>query len=296
MNQEPQEFPSSVQASLQHDGLSREYQLHIPPNYNGNDQVPLVIVLHGGGGTATNIQGFTQMNPVSDDNGFIAAYPQGFARTQNGFSWADGRATNANNAGIDDIGFLVNLIEQLKIDYRINQDKIYITGFSNGGFMSQRMICERPELFAGVATLGATIGTEVLSSCKSSQSMPTILLLGDQDTFVPYGGGTVAGNPSQIEGAVDLANYWRVNNNCSTTIDPRTLPDINQTDNSTVTLTEFTDCDCDANVKLYTINGGGHTWPGVENIAYEMIAGETNEDINASELLWDFFDQFERCQ
>jgi len=293
---EGQEFPSSVNGTLKHQNNLREYFLNIPPSYDGLSDVPLVIVLHGGSGNATSIQGFTQMNSVSDGNGFIVAYPQGFGPTQNGgYSWADGRKTSATKMGIDDVGFISKLIDKVKAEYRIISNKIYVCGFSNGGFMSQKLACELENKFAGVGTLGATIGSEVLSQCSVSQSIPMIIMLGDADPFVPYNGGTVANNPSPIVGIETLVDFWKNHNRCQTTKPEIDLPDLDTTDNSTVTLFEFSDCDCSANIKLYRINNGGHTWPGVENVNYEIIAGETNEDINASSILWEFFNKHERC-
>ena len=292
-----QEFPSTVNATLEHQNKQREYVLHIPPAYDGLSDVPLVIVLHGGSGNAISVQGFTQMNSVSDGNGFIVAYPQGFGPTQNGgYSWADGRQTSATSMGIDDVGFISKLIEKVQADYRITSNKIYVCGFSNGGFMSQKLACELENTFAGVGTLGATIGTEVLSQCSVSQSIPMLFMLGDADPFVPYDGGTVANNPSPVAGIETLAEFWKNNNLCQTESPEIQLPDLDTTDNSTVTLFEFSDCNCNANVELYRINSGGHTWPGVENVNYEIIAGETNEDINASSVLWDFFNEHERCE
>lgn len=291
-----QEFPSSVTATLEHQNNQREYTLHIPPSYNGLSEVPLVIVLHGGGGNSESVQGFTQMNPVSDANGFMVAYPQGFGPTQNGFSWADGRETSATNMGIDDVGFISKLIDKVQADYQIVSNKIYVCGFSNGGFMSQKLACELENRFAGVGTLGATIGTDVLNQCSISRSIPMLFMLGDADPFVPYNGGTVANNPSPIEGIETLADFWKTNNLCQTELPELQLPDLDTMDNSTVTLFEFSDCYCNANVRLYRINNGGHTWSGVENADYEMIAGETNEDINASSVLWEFFNEHERCE
>ncbi|QLG45849.1 alpha/beta hydrolase family esterase [Costertonia aggregata] len=292
---EPQEFPPTINATLIHQDNIREYILHIPPTYDGTAQVPLVIVLHGGGGTAESVQGFTQMNPVSDSNGFIVAYPQGFGPTQNGFSWADGRETSATNMGIDDIGFIDKLLVELEENYAIDSHKIYICGFSNGGFMTQKIACETENKFAAMASLGSTIGSETLSQCNTSQKIPMAFIFGDLDPFVPYEGGTVANNPSPIEGIETLVDFWKTNNVCQTTNEPLDLPDLDMTDNATVTLFEYSDCACNADVLFYKVNNGGHTWPGVENVDYETIAWETNEDINASEVLWNFFDGYALC-
>ena len=291
-----EEFPSELSATLQHQNNQRVYKMHIPPSYDGTNEVPLVIVLHGGGGNADIVQGFTQMNPVADANGFIVAYPQGFApASQDGFSWADGRQTGATIMEIDDVGFIAKVIDEIKSDFEIRSDRIYVTGFSNGGFMSQKLACDLDNQFAAVATLGASIGAKVLNQCETSQSIPMLFMLGDEDPFIPYDGGTVLNNPSEIAGIETLVYFWKNKNACQTEVLAVQLPDIVSSDNSTVTLFEFVDCDCNAKVKFYKINNGGHTWPGVENESYEVIAGETNEDINASSVIWNFFDEHQLC-
>ena len=161
--------------------------------------------------------------------------------------------------------------------------------------MTQKLACELPNTFAGVGTLAATIGSDVLQACINTQKIPMIFMLGDADSLVPYEGGTVANNPSPVEGIERLVDFWVGKNACDTARTAIDLPDSDTTDNSTVTFFEYTDCDCDANVSFYRINGGGHTWSGVENVSYEEVAGETNEDINASSVLWTFFSQHELC-
>lgn len=197
--------------------------------------------------------------------------------------------------GIDDVGFIEKLIADLEAEFNIDPNRIYVSGFSNGGFMSQKLVCELENTFAGIGTLGSTRGTDVLDQCVTAQNIPMLFMLGDADSFVPYEGGTVANNPSHIEGIESLVDYWIGNNACLTSNDGVDLPDTDTKDNSTVTFFDYTDCDCNANIGFYMINGGGHTWPGVENTSYEEIAGETNKDINASSVLWAFFSQHELC-
>ncbi|NAY93405.1 prolyl oligopeptidase family serine peptidase [Muricauda sp. JGD-17] len=294
-NMEPKDFPERIDGSLEHQGNQREFILHIPQGYDGTEETPLVMVLHGGSGNAESVQGFTQMNPVSDQNGFLVVYPQGFGPASPGYSWADGRATSATEMEVDDVGFIEKLVSELRSEYNVDSKKIYVCGFSNGGFMTQKLACELPDTFAGVGTLAATIGLDVLQNCSNAQSIPTIFMLGDADAFVPYDGGTVANNPTPVEGIETLVDYWVENNACATNEPALKLPNTDTTDNSTVTLFKYTDCDCNADVSFYRINGGEHTWSGVENVSYEEVAGETNEDINASSVLWSFFSQYELC-
>ena len=110
-----------VNATLMHQNLERHYIVHLPPAYNEADDLPVVVVLHGGSGSAESAKNFTQMNPVSDTHGFLAVYPQGYGPTTGGgFTWADGRGTSADNLGVDDVEFIHQLLDQLLLDYSID--------------------------------------------------------------------------------------------------------------------------------------------------------------------------------
>ncbi|WP_343487109.1 PHB depolymerase family esterase [Allomuricauda sp. d1] len=288
---------TTINATLEHDGLDRIYNLYFPSNYDGDTPLPLVIVLHGGSGNAESVQGFTQMTPVAEANGFLAVYPQGAGPAgDGGFSWADGRGTTADDAAIDDVGFINTLIDILVSEYAVDENRIYLTGFSNGSFLTQKIACTSNSKIAAVASLGSTYDVAQSAECNPGRPIPTLLITGTEDPFIPYDGGEMNTAVNvEILSSPELFQFWAINNGCETELNSIDLPDSNTSDNSTVTQFEFTDCDCDANVKHLRLNGAGHTWAGVENISYEEIAGETNEDIDASTVIWEFFSQFELC-
>jgi len=284
--------------SIVHQTYQRKFTVHTPTGFTNSKPVPLVIMLHGGGGTMTNAQGFTNLNSVSNTNGFLAVYPQGYGIIPSGgFSWADGRGTSADIAGVDDLGFIDKLLNTLLTNYSIDTNKIYICGFSNGGFMTQRFACKQNQRFAAMASLGSIMDTTLFANCNPKRPIPMLFMLGTADPFVPYNGGPMIGSGPvpPIVGIDTLINFWKQNNNCITSNSPITITDIDLTDSSTVTLFNFTNCSCNANVSFYKINGGGHTWPGVEIPSYEIIAGQTNEDIQASVELWNFFNAHTLC-
>jgi len=279
--------------SIRHDGLSRQYILHRPPGADTLGALPLVLTLHGGSGSAASAINFTRLNPVADQGGFLVAYPQGYtALPGGGFAWADGRGTPADLEGIDDVGFLLSLLDTLLAQHPIDTLRIYLSGFSNGGFLTQRMACEAPERFAAMASLGCTMDTSLFARCEPGRPLPMFLLMGTADPFVPYDGGPMNGPVLPVVATDSLFDFWSANNGCQTSLPPEDLPDRVPDDNCTATRFDRTDCACNAGVRLFRINGGGHTWPGVELPAYELIAGETNEDIQASEELWTFFRSF----
>lgn len=285
----------NISDSLQHQNYQRQYIVHLPPGYNNNNPTPAVIVLHGGSGNYQSVQGFTQMNFVSNQNNFLAVYPQGIGNAPPGYSWADGRNTTADQAGIDDVGFMSKLIDTLYNDYNIDTNRIYICGFSNGGFMTQRIACETPELFAAIGGLGCSIDTNLIQTCNPNQAVPMVYFSGTADPEVPYNGGAMNNPIVTPIVAVDTAvQFWVNNNNCQTAETVVNIPNNVPEDSSTAELYKYTDCDCDADFYFYKIINGGHTWPGVPVPQFPQL-GNTNEDIHASYLLWDFFSQFSLC-
>src|ERR1700739_542270 len=143
-------------------GMDRTYTSHVPPG----DPVGLVLSLHGGGGTGIGQQGLTDFDTVADAHNLLVAYPDGYDK-----SWADGRgASPADRRHIDDVGFLVGLVRRLQHDYGIAAGHVFATGMSNGGFMSNRLACERADVFAAVASVAGTLGAGVV--CNPSRPGP----------------------------------------------------------------------------------------------------------------------------
>ncbi|NBC09200.1 MAG: hypothetical protein GVY26_18565, partial [Bacteroidetes bacterium] len=152
--------------TITYQGLARQYVVHEPAAYDDQAPLPVVLVLHGGGGSAQVTQNFTMMNPVADANGFLAVYPQGYTENSSGFVWADGRGTAADAEGIDDVGFVGRLIDSLQLQYKIDTTRVYACGFSNGGFMTQRLACELDGRFAAMAGLGCSMDVSLFADCE----------------------------------------------------------------------------------------------------------------------------------
>lgn len=288
---------SNIVDSIVHQDYQRKYTMHLPTGYNTSDTMPLVFFLHGGSGNMQSAQGFTFFNWVSNANKFLLCYPQAYHEIDSAsYIWADGRNTGAGQAGIDDVGFLNKLLDTLISDYNIDTSRIYCCGFSNGGFMTQRMAFESNSRYAAMATLGATMDSIMYNTASPAKPIPMMYVFGTLDPFVPYNGGMVVGNANiPVIGIEEAVQFWVGNNVCQNAPDTTHFPNTDTTDNSTVTMYHYGDCSCDADVRFYKVIGGGHTWPGVEIPNYEIIAGETNEDIFASAELWEFFNQHTLC-
>jgi len=292
---QPKTFPEFVSGTIDYQSKMRKYILHIPLTYDGTKEVPLVVFLHGGGGNYQSAQGFTNFNQISKNNGFLMLYPQAFSSASpDSYIWADGRNTIADQAGIDDVGFVDKLVSSIRSEYKVNAKKIYLCGFSNGSFLTQRIAFERNTQFAAMGTLGGTMNLSLFNTGNPNRPIPMMYVFGTADPFVPFDGGVISGsNTLPVVGIEQAVNYWVTKNQCQTTLQAVNLPDINITDNSTVTVFEYINGTCNSRVKFYKINGGGHTFPGVK--VPNQTLGETNLDILASQELWDFFKQFELC-
>lgn len=252
----------SQEYTLVHNGLTRSYRLHLPVNYTATQTYPLVINMHGLGSNAFEQEFYTQFNPVSDTGEFIVAYPNGVNNT-----WNISSAT-----GTDDVGFISVLIDTLDALYNVDLARVYATGMSMGGFMSYRLACELSDRIAAIASV---TGLQAFYPCTPSRPVPVLQMHGTADGVVPY-----AGVPTTI------AN-WVGYNACPAEPLVYDLPDIDTTDNSTVTVSQYFPCDDSVEVLLYTINGGGHTWPGAA-----ILIGVTNQDIKASNEIWGFFRKY----
>lgn len=287
---------TNITDSIVHQTYQRKFMVHFPPNFNTTTQRPLVLNLHGGSGNMVNAQGFSMLNPVSDQNNFIVAWPQGYGIASPGFSWADGRNTSADQAGIDDIGFIDKLIDTLITRYNVDTNKIYICGFSNGGFMVQRLACQLSDRFAAMASLGSSMDTLLYQNCNPSKPIPMAFFNGTADPAMPYGGGPMQ-NPQVIPvvPVYTTVQFWVTHNNCQIASPVFNFPDTFTTDNSTAELYTFTNCDCNADVKFYKLINGGHTWPGVYVASQASVLGNTNRDINTSVELWNFFNAHTLC-
>jgi polyhydroxybutyrate depolymerase len=262
-------------------GQSRSYVLHVPPHLESPRA--LVINLHGGGGAAAGQQRISGYDAVADANGFIVVYPQG---TSN--NWADGRgATDPDRLGVDDVGFVSALIDKLTAEYGIDPRWVFATGLSNGAFMAQRLACDLSEKIAAIAPVAGTLGTGV--TCSPVLPVSVMEVHGTADPLVPYEGGemTGRGGASTIVSVAATIDRWRTINGCTTEAETLRLPD--NGDGTSVTKSSWSECERDTAVVLYTVTGGGHTWPGGLQYLPEKTIGTTTTQFSISTASWEFF-------
>ncbi len=176
-----------IRGTLESGGLPRTYLLHVPRRYDPAAAWPLVFALHGGGSQGRSMPGLTGLSRLADRRGFLVAYPDGVGR-----SWNDGREdpdVPAQRQRVDDVAFLTALLDDLTRRYRVDSARVYATGISNGGFMSQRLACEASTRIAAVAPVVATLGVELAARCRPARPVPVLMVNGADDPLVPFQGG-----------------------------------------------------------------------------------------------------------
>jgi len=265
----------TVNSSIEHDGLTRDYILYIPANYNGTEAFPLILNFHGYGSNAFEQMNYGDFRPIADTAGFLVVQPQG--ELLNGIThWNVGGWTIGSS--VDDVGFTAALIDSLSALYNIDETRVYATGMSNGGFMSFLLACQLGDKIAAVAPVAGSMTPETYDECTPEHSMPILQFHGTTDNVVPYD-GAIWTKPVQ-----DAIDYWVDYNNCYPLPTTIQIPDSDPNDGSTVEHIIYPTGDNGVSTEHFKIYGGGHTWPG------SAFGGSgTNYDIDASAEIWKFF-------
>jgi polyhydroxybutyrate depolymerase len=273
--------------SLMVGGLTRTYRLHVPTQYDPHHPMPLLLALHGRLGDGKSMATLTHLSQVADQYGFIVVYPDGYQR-----GWADGRgATTADKAGVDDVAFLATLIATLSGEYAIDGQRIYATGISNGGFMTERLGCDLSNKIAAIAVDAATFPVDLAARCAPSHPMPALLMNGSADPLVPYGGGVVAGDRGVVYSAPQTAARWAAISHCAPTPATALVP-TTVNDGTSVSYVTYTGCADGVQVRFYTIINGGHTWPGGTQYLPVAVVGKATRNLDASQVAWQFLAQY----
>lgn len=259
--------------TLTSSGEKRRYLLHIPKNADLTKPIPLVITLHGFAQWPANQANVSQWNALADAYGFLVVYPSGTGFPKR---W-DAASPAADNK---DIRFLSDLIDALESTYPIDPTRIYINGLSNGGGMSVAFACAFPERAAAFGSVAGAYVTP-LENCRASRAVPAVIFHGDADPIVPFNGGQGGPNNMLLPDIDTWVSQLAAHNGCSG--DSEIIPTA-----PGVKGTRFEGCAAD--LEYYVIAGGGHTWPG-GNPLPEWITGKTSDLIDASAVMWDFFQQ-----
>ena len=270
----------TINASITHDGIQRDYILYIPELYDGSSAVPLVLNFHGYGSNANEQMFYGDFRDIADTEGFLLVHPEGTTFIGNQF-WNVGFPGISST--IDDVGFTEALIDELATLYTINLDRVYATGMSNGGFMSFLLACQLSEKIAAIASVTGSMTPDTYDACSTQHPTPILQIHGTSDGVVPYDGNII-----WTLSIVDVISYWVNYNNCGTNPTITAFQDIDPSDESTVEHIVYSGGDNGVTTEHMKVIGGGHTWPG----SVFNLPG-TNYDINASMEIWQFFSRFD---
>jgi polyhydroxybutyrate depolymerase len=277
-------------SSILSGGLQRTYTVHIGSSYDKTKPTPLLVALHGGGGTGQGMNKVTDLNAIADRENFIVVYPDGFEK-----HWNDGRGVQryrTQKQNVDDVGFISALIDRLSSELNIDAERVYVTGISNGAMMSHRLGCELSQKIAAIAPVAGNIPVNMASIWAPSRPVSVLIINGTEDPLVPWAGGDVHLGPiklGQVLSVEDTVQFWVNNDKCASQPLVEQMADKDTSDSTRVRTETYGGCQNGVEVVLYAVEGGGHTWPGGLPYSPESIIGRTCRDFNASEVIWQFF-------
>ena len=272
----------------------RLYRIHIPPSYNDGNTIPLVIALHGMPQNSKFIMDYTELNEKADEEGFIVVYPNGgtdisyiLERLRLSGNWEyywncwDGE-------DIDDVGFIRNLIESLDSDYNIDGNRIYVTGFSNGGHMTHRIGAELSDVIAAIAPVGGSIGGQwklmmpnedfpLYMPPEPEHPLSVIIFHGRDDPYVRYEGLiNIITNETVLCSVNESVSFWVYHNNC----DP--IPQVEISESGNIITRIYANGSQNTEVVSYTLVDGIHEWFGSSSCL--------PCEISCNDLMWEFFE------
>jgi polyhydroxybutyrate depolymerase len=269
--------PAGEPRTLQVNGESRRYYLYLPSSWHRDHPAPLVLVFHAGGGRASDIAPHTGFSRLADREGIVVVYPQGLRGR-----WNDGRGFAT--ATHDDVGFVRALVDTLGRELGIDPRRVYATGISNGAMFAYRLACDLPGTLAAVAPVAGALPAELAADCAHGGPVSVIAFQGTADPLMPYVGGG-AGQRRVLSAERSIA-FWGALAGCTGT--PVTIDEPDRVaDGTRVQRKVFLSCREGRSVELYTIEGGGHTWPGGPEAGRRV--GRVSREIDATELIWAFF-------
>jgi len=241
-------------------GITREYIIHVPENYNATTALPLLLSFHGLSSNMEFNYNYTNFDELAERENFIVVHPNGI----------DNRWTlsASNNPDID---IIETLLDHLENDYKIESNRIYSTGMSNGGNFSFTLACGLNDRIAAIASVTGLMLQMAIGDCIPSRPLAVLHIHGTEDLIANY---------AFVQGGLD---FWTDHNNTNDFPIISDIPNIDSGDGSTVKRFEYLNGNSNVEVQHLKITGGGHEWPGFSG----------NMDINASDEVWNFVKNFD---
>jgi len=269
---------------------ARTYRLHVPQNYDEQKAWPLVLVLHGGFGTARSIERRSGFSELADREGIIVAYPNGIGLLGFLQHWNAGHCCGlAEKDHVDDVGFLRYVIGDVSSKVRVDPQRVYVVGHSNGGMLAYRFASENPACVAGIGVVAGSIGSskeEGQAACRTGPpktAVPLIAIHGRDDKTVPFAGGlSLQGARRYYISVPDSAELWARYCGCDLAPEARDDPH-----GGWSTLT-WRDRQGETWAVLYALDAWEHIWPGTSNHG-RLPPDDPLRTFDASQVIWAFF-------
>ncbi len=267
-------------------GQWRTYLLHVPPAASPTRALPLVVVYHGFSGAAESMEDVTGFSPMADRERFVVAYPDALYHPEmGGNSWLTPTGELADGNG----AFIGDMVAAVRARVAIDRRRIFATGMSQGGGMSYFSVIGHPDVFAAIAPVVVSLPTALdLAALLPGRPVPVLMINGTQDNLIPYHGGLGVNNV-HFRPTPALASIWATHDQCFPYPMTWNLPNWNWFDGCTASVTQYFWGAQGSEVVLYTIHGGGHTWPASRVWLPAFIFGNTCQDFDGTRAIWDFF-------
>jgi polyhydroxybutyrate depolymerase len=282
-----------AEVNIQDHGFERSYLVHLPPGYDDEQLLPMVVVLHGAFGNAKHVERFSGFSDLADEKQFIALYPNGIGKMGYFQHWNAGHCCGkAQEDDIDDVGFIAAVIEDACSRLAVDRSRIFMVGFSNGGMLTYRFAAERGQMLAAIAPLAASAGGRSQADRpewfipEPVKPLPVIAMHGLTDEHVPFEGGTGQAWKSgrQYWPVLRSLEIWTRRNGCAGS-------PIERADRQgKVHVRTWKDCRDNTEVVLYTLEGWPHKWPSLY-YSSRLDPQDPLFDFDAARLIWEFFDQ-----
>lgn len=265
---------TTILDSIKSNNIYRKYRLYVPLAYNSSTPAPLVFNLHGYTSNALSQQLYSNFMPIADTAKFLMVLPEGTLFNGNQY-WNAGFGPGAN-----DLLYMNDLIDSLNLTYNIDNNRIYSCGMSNGGIMSYYLACNASNRFAAIASVTGSMLNSWFSS-SPPRPVPVMEIHGTNDATVPYNGDATFAHIDSV------VKKWARHNSCLSSPLTTSVTNVNTTDGATAIHYRYTGGTNNADVELYKVINGGHTWPGAP-----IAIGVTCMDFNASAEIWRFFSKY----
>lgn len=277
----------TLKRTLEVDGRTRTYYVHVPPNVL--KPAPAVLFFHGGGGTGLGSDRQTGFNALSDKEGFIVVWPEGVGR-----NWNDGREipeSEAHSDKVDDLKFVGVMLDALGREFAVDSKRVFATGISNGGCFSHHLAAHLADRIAAIAPVVGGLPEPLRDRFKPSHPVSVLILQGTEDPLVPFGGGDiVAGRKKRgrIVSTAEATALWIASTGVGKGVEV-SWPDRDPDDACRVSAVTHSGGKDGAEVVQVTITGGGHTWPGGRQYLPQGLIGRVCRDFDATSVIWEFF-------